>query len=137
MLRGHTWVLVGAVRLAAQHTYFSPTSLSCALHNYDCEKKRLASQILLLLLLLEEEEECRINSDLEHSQSLTFFDQLLFEALKLQIRGKTISYAQNTADQFSSFFNQDNKRPKLTPQNRDSCEGDTSAQFFDALKVNG
>ena len=40
-------------------------------------------------------EEYIINGDLEHPQPLTFpiNDQLLFETLKLQIRGKTISYA--------------------------------------------
>ena len=40
-------------------------------------------------------EEYKINGDLEHPQPLTFSinDQLLFETFKLQIRGKTISYA--------------------------------------------
>ena len=39
--------------------------------------------------------EYKINGDIEQSQSPTFSinDQLLFETLKLQIRGKTISYA--------------------------------------------
>ena len=49
----------------------------------------------------------KINGDLEHPQSNIFSinDQLLFETLKLQIRGKTISYAawkkkeQNKAEQ--------------------------------------
>ena len=40
-------------------------------------------------------DEYKINGDMEHLESLTFSinDQLLFETLKLQIRGKTISYA--------------------------------------------
>ena len=40
-------------------------------------------------------DEYKINGDIEHPESLTFSinDQLLFETLKLQIRGKTISYA--------------------------------------------
>ena len=40
-------------------------------------------------------EEYKINGDIEHPQSPTFSinEQLLFETLKLQIRGKTISYA--------------------------------------------
>jgi len=40
-------------------------------------------------------DEYKINGDIEQSQSLTFSinDQLLFETLTLQIRGKTISYA--------------------------------------------
>ena len=39
-------------------------------------------------------DEYKINGDIEQSQSPTFSinDQLLFETLKLQIRGKTISY---------------------------------------------
>ena len=40
-------------------------------------------------------DEYKINGDIEHPESLTFsiHDQLLFETLKLQIRGKTISCA--------------------------------------------
>ena len=40
-------------------------------------------------------DEYKINGDIENPQSTTFSinDQLLFETLKLQIRGKTISYA--------------------------------------------
>ena len=40
-------------------------------------------------------DEYKINGDMEHPESLTFSinDQLLFETLKLQIRGKAISYA--------------------------------------------
>ena len=40
-------------------------------------------------------DEYKINGDMGKSQSPTFSinDQLLFETLKLQIRGKTISYA--------------------------------------------
>ena len=40
-------------------------------------------------------DEYKINGDIEHPESLTFSinDQLLFETLKLQIRGKTIFYA--------------------------------------------
>ena len=40
-------------------------------------------------------DEYKINGDMEHPESLTFSinDQPLFETLKLQIRGKTISYA--------------------------------------------
>ena len=40
-------------------------------------------------------DEYKINGDMEHPESLTFSisDQLLFETLKLQIRGKTILYA--------------------------------------------
>ena len=54
-------------------------------------------------------DEYKINGDIEHPESLTFSinDQLLkFETLKLQIRGKTISYAawkkkeQNNTENF-------------------------------------
>ena len=40
-------------------------------------------------------DEYKINGDIENPQSSTFSinDQQLFETLKLQIRGKTISYA--------------------------------------------
>ena len=57
-------------------------------------------------------DEYKINGDIENPQSATFFinDQLLFETLKLQIRGKAISYAawkkkeQNNTENFLESF---------------------------------
>ena len=53
VLRGHTWVVVRGRAPSRQHSSFGPTSLSCALRNSvsDCEKGRLADQILLLFVL--------------------------------------------------------------------------------------
>lgn len=50
VLRGHTWVVFRGRTPSQQHSFFGPTLLSCALRHsvYDCEKGRLASQILLL-----------------------------------------------------------------------------------------
>ena len=50
VLRGHTWVVFRGRAPSRQHSSFGPTLLSCALRHsvYNCEKGRLASQILLL-----------------------------------------------------------------------------------------
>ena len=49
VLRGQTWVVFRGRAPSRQHSSFGPTSLSCALSNSvsDCEKGRLAGQILL------------------------------------------------------------------------------------------
>ena len=50
MLRGHTRIVFRGQAPGRRHSSFGPTSLSCVLLNsvYDCEKGRLASQILLI-----------------------------------------------------------------------------------------
>ena len=50
--------------------------------------------------------EYKINGDIEHPESLTFSinDQLLFETFKLQIRGKTISYAAQCSVNGITFY---------------------------------
>ena len=52
MLRGHTWVVFRGRAPSRQHSSFGPISLSCALSNSvsDCEKGRLADQILLFII---------------------------------------------------------------------------------------
>ena len=49
VLRGHTWVMFRGRAPSRQHSFFGPTSLSCALSYSvsDCEKGRLADQIFL------------------------------------------------------------------------------------------
>ena len=72
-------------------------------------------------------DEYKINGDIENPQSTTFSinDQLLFETLKLQIRGKTISYAAWKKKEQNKTENFLEKEINLLQQslNVSPCEG--------------
>ena len=75
---------------------------------------------------------------LEEATEITVQKDIIMEQERFYERLYTSRETQIRADHFSGFFNQDNIRPKLTPQERDSCEGDISAnECLSALQVMG
>ena len=92
---------------------------------YFLEKRHYTNK-LIPKLVLEDAAEITDQKDIIREQER--FYEKLFTSMKTQL----------TADHFTTFFNQDNIRAKLTPEEKDSCEGNISAkECLDALKSMG
>ena len=81
---------------------------------------------LIPKLVLEDATEITDQKDIIRQQE--YFYEKLYTSRKNQFR----------ADHSTTFFNQDNIRAKLTPEEKDSCEGNISVkECLDALKAMG
>ena len=75
---------------------------------------------------------------LEDATEITDQKDIIREQERFYEKFYTSMETQLTADHFTTFFNQDNIRAKLTPEEKDSCEGNISAkECLDALKSMG
>ena len=89
-------------------------------------EKRHYINKLIPKLVLEDDTEITDQKDIIREQE-RFYEKLY-----------TSRKTQFTADHSTTFFNQDNLRAKLTPEEKDSCEGNISAkECLDALKSMG
>ena len=96
---------------------------ACTKYFLNLEKRHYTNK-LIPKLVLEDATEITDQKDIIREQE-RFYEKLY-----------TSRKTQFTADHSTTFFNQDNIRPKLTPE--DSCEGNISAkECLDALKSMG
>ena len=87
-------------------------------------EKRHYTNKLIPKLVLEDATEITDQKDIIREQER--FYEKLYTSMETQL----------TVDHFTTFFNQDNRRAKLTPEEKDSCEGNISAkECLDASSV--